>query len=77
MGDPANDGGDWTTWKRLVLDKLDRLERGQTTLGIAVAKIDKELAVQKVKSGLLGAVAGACTYAIGYFAEHWILRSGR
>ncbi len=77
MLDPGNDNGDWTTWKRLVLDKLDRLEKGQERIGVSVAKVETELEVQKVKSGMLGAVAGACTYAIGYFAEHWLVGRGR
>jgi hypothetical protein len=75
VADPSNENGDWTQWRRLVLDKLETLESGQNEFRESIGAIKTDLAVQKVKAGMWGTVAGACTAALGYFADHWI--SGR
>jgi hypothetical protein len=58
----GNPGNGWSKAELYVMEKLDRLEKGQQELLMSVARLDKNLAVLstevKLKGGIWGALAG-------------------
>jgi hypothetical protein len=54
----ADDHG-WLEYQRLVLAKLESLEKGLNCLQTRVEQLTTDLAVMKAKSTLWGVVAGA------------------
>jgi len=67
----GEDRNGWNEYEKLVLDKLDKLEQGHGELRAAVASIKTDLAVQKVKAGMWGALAGAVPAAVMFLVDHW------
>lgn len=49
----------WVEYRRLVIDSLDRLDRSINELNHQVASLRTDIETQKVRTGLLGAAAGA------------------
>lgn len=51
-------GNGWSQYEKLVLDKLDKNDEAHLALASTLEKIHIDLAGLKVRSGLVGAVAG-------------------
>lgn len=50
--------GDWSEYQRLVMSKLESLEKGQEATRLEVGNLRVDMGMLRVKSGLWGAVAG-------------------
>lgn len=51
--------GDFSEYRRLILDRLDRLEDEVQGVSRTVARIENDLTALKIRAGLWGAIAGA------------------
>jgi hypothetical protein len=54
---PGDNG--WNEYEKLVLSKLDGLEKGLECVRTDIRSIEKEVLTLKIKAGLWGLVAGA------------------
>lgn len=57
-GEENSKPGDWSTYQRLVLHELKRLNQNIEHIGENQKRIDKELEVVKVKSAFFGSMGG-------------------
>ncbi len=53
--------------QRMILEALKDLKAGVGTLGETVNAIDKRLAMQEVRSGLIGGLGGGLVMAVKWF----------
>lgn len=67
----TGEGNGWSEYQRLVLDKLEGLEQGHKELSDAVAGIKTDIAVQKAKAGMWGAIAGFVPAIIMFVVDHF------
>ena len=67
----TGDNGDWDEWRRLVLDKLNRLEDGQESARAERAELLTEVAVMKARAGVMGALAGSIPVAVMLLLEYF------
>jgi hypothetical protein len=56
-----HDGNGWNEYQRLVLSKLDELTEKADAMQAQLHRQNMEIAVMRVKSSVLGAVAGCVT----------------
>lgn len=49
----------WVEYRRLVIDSLERLDKSVNELRNQVAALRTDIETQRVRTGLLGAAAGA------------------
>ena len=57
-GETNSKTGDWSSYQRLVLHELKRLNQNIEDIGDNQKRIDKELEVIKVKAAFLGSMGG-------------------
>jgi hypothetical protein len=57
----------WDEWQRHVLAELDRLSVSNEKLSKCITNLATEVAVLKIKSGLLGAISGGLTALATFF----------
>ena len=67
----SHEGNGWSVHQKLVMDKLEGLEQGQKELTEAVASIKTDIAVQKAKAGMWGAIAGAIPAIVIFIWDHF------
>lgn len=51
--------GDFSEYRRLILDRLDRLDDEVNSISRTVSRIENDLTALKIRAGLWGAIAGA------------------
>lgn len=56
--------GDWNEYQRLVMGKLESLEKGQHETNAKLNQLTTDMEVTKVKAGLWGFLAGAIPAAL-------------
>jgi hypothetical protein len=74
--DRRNENEDWPSYQRLVLDKLEGLEKDVKFLTTEVTTLRVDMATQKTKISLIGAVAGLISAFCAQIVWH-ILRGLR
>jgi len=57
-GEENSKTGDWSTYQRLVLHELQRLNKNIESVADTQKRIDKDLEVIKVKAAFLGSMGG-------------------
>ena len=62
----------WDEYQRLVMDSLKRLEKAQACTTKEVGLLRTGLAVQKVKSGMWGAISGALAAIAAILTESFV-----
>jgi hypothetical protein len=65
---------EWSKWKNLVLDKLDRQESALEKVEVRLRSIETELALLKLKSSAWGALAGVAAYAVTMAVQYFSKR---
>lgn len=65
----------WDEYRKLVLHELKRLADGQEAMREEVASLKSDLAAQRVRAGLWGAVAGAIPGGVAAFVW-WVTHIG-
>lgn len=65
----------WNEWSKFVLKELERLNHCYENLNKTAGRIQTEIAMLKVKSGIWGAIGGAIPVMIGLVI--WLLREGQ
>jgi hypothetical protein len=59
----------WNEWSKFVLKELERLNTCYNALDSKVSKIQTEIAMLKVKSGVWGAVAGIIAVVVAVLVK--------
>lgn len=67
----SDDANGWAEYQRLVMDKLESLERGQEKLSDKLQSVRTDVTILKTKAAGWGLIGGAIPVAIG-LALHWL-----
>jgi len=62
----------WSAYERLVMSKLESLEKGQADLYTAVVENKIEITRLKVIAGMIGAISGGAVTAVVTFLVHML-----
>jgi hypothetical protein len=83
VADSSNENNGWTTYGKLVLSELERLQNEQDKTNIRVAltrekdlpELRTEIATLKTKAAIYGAIAGAIFSAIAFAVAELIINT--